>query len=231
MTRRWQNWRRQAICKRRNVRCPAPIMPAARPSVNQDALEQLTKTRFLRAEKLYQDGYLNQAKAAYEGLPEGYSQDGISAAERLEVLDRYQGFMKLCGQWHSSGTGNRIETRETYSSGRYYYWYQEPGAYSGSVSITCQIQEDGKVKISGTAEFRRYTNYDDNANRLKTDTKTISFSETSASIPYTIKQGGMTLTWNGNGFSLYYQLKDKSKSYATYTYTCQYRFDNRSSAY
>ena len=182
-------------------------------------------------EKLYQDGYLNQAKAAYEGLPEGYSQDGISAAERLEVLDRYQGFMKLCGQWHSSGTGNRIETRETYSSGRYYYWYQEPGAYSGSVSITCQIQEDGKVKISGTAEFRRYTNYDDNANRLKTDTKTISFSETSASIPYTIKQGGMTLTWNGNGFSLYYQLKDKSKSYATYTYTCQYRFDNRSSAY
>ena len=196
-----------------------------------DAAEQLTKVTFLMAEKYYKDGYLNHAKAAYESVPGDYSLDGVSAADRLATLEKYKAFLGLCGKWQASSSKNRIETRETYNSGYYYYWYLEPGSYSGSIVVTCKIRDDGTVLVEGTAEFMRYTNYSSNSYNLKTDTKSVSFSKTSTTVPRNFDSGNLKLSFNGKLFVLKYQTKDNSKSYATFTYTSDYQYDRRTEAY
>ena len=85
--------------------------------------------------------------------------------------------------------------------------------------------------MQGQAEFKRYTNYDDNSSRLKTDTKTVSFSKSSATLPKNYDSGSLKLSWTGKVFKLKYQTKDTSKSYATYTYTSEYQYDYRVEAY
>ena len=196
-----------------------------------DAEEMVTLSTFMKAEDFYDKGYLNSAKAAYEALPSDYGRDGVTAGERLKTLDQYKAYLAICGEWRASSGNNRIETRETYSSGYYYYWYEEPGSGSGSITVTCRIGDDGKVTISGTAKFKRYTNYDDDYYDLKTDTQSFNFSKTVSSPGAALGSGVTTLNYSGGRFKLHYQSKDQSKTYVTYTYTCDYVYDTRTKAY
>ena len=196
-----------------------------------DAAEKVTLSVFLKAEDYYSKGYLNSAKAAYESLPSDYGRDGVTVKDRLATLDRYKAYLAICGEWGASYDKNRIETRETYSSGYYYYWYQEPGSYGNTLTVTCTIRDDGKVTVSAEAKFLRYTNYDDDYYDLKTDTASYTFKKDVSSPAATLGSDSKTLNYVGGKFKMHYQVKDQSKTYATYTYTCDYVYDRRTKAY
>ena len=138
----------------------------------------------------------------------------------------------MCGRWQASGKKNRIETRETYTSGRYYYWYNTYSSPYQFVEVRCVIQDNGKVLVTGSAQFYAYTNYSSNSYNLRTEVKTVNFSKTYTSVPKTIKPTGTTtITWTGKAFKLEYKYTDKSKSYAKYRYTSSYTYGTHTTKY
>lgn len=196
-----------------------------------DADEKSTECTFRIAEKCLADGYLNKAKALYETLPEGYTLDGKSAAERIELLSKNQKFLNLVGYWKATKTYYKVQANSTTSS-YYYYWYQDAWI-TGTVTVTCPYNDaNGTFSIVGKATYPAFQNFSTYSSKLKSDMETFSFNvEGLTTVPYNIRTSSTcTLNFGGSQFTLKYKFVDQYSSvYYHYTYTSDVTYGKHSS--
>ena len=192
-----------------------------------DADMLLEESTFLLAEDCLHEGYLNKAKNLYESLPEGYTRNDVSAAQRIELLSQNQDLLNLVGVYRATDVYYKAQADSTTSS-YYYYWYQD--SYTvGNVSVTCPYNDDGTFNIVGTATFPCYQNFSTKGSEMKTDMETYSFTCSGNKIPYQIGSNRTTtLTYSGGQFRLNYKyVNDWSNLYWSYTYTCKATYAGR----
>lgn len=193
-----------------------------------DAGARRTEATFLAAEKCLHEGYLNKAKTLYSALPDGYTQNGVAAADRIKLLNKNTKFLNLVGSWSATDTYYRVQADSTTSS-YYYYWYQD-GVNLGTVTVTCPYNEDGTFTVKGTATFPSYQNFSSDASKLKTHMLDFNFSKVCKnSVPYTIDSSSTTkLTSNGKQFEIQYKYINKSANvYWHYTFTSKVKYATR----
>lgn len=179
-----------------------------------------------RAEEQYKKGYLNTAQDIYNTLPSDFEYGGISVADRLATLKKYSNFVAMCGKWKATGDCE-IESRQTSRSyGSWDAWTQTWTNPSQYLSITCVINGDGTVTVSGSAEFYRFTNYSSLGAYVNASTKTVSFTKTMSSVPNRSEVAtNFTLTYSGGSYKAVYKLVDDTESvYFRYTYTSEYTY-------
>lgn len=203
----------------------------------ENASEMKNASMLMQAEEYMAKGYLNSALTIYEALPEGFSYNDISAADRIKNLQAHARFVELCGQWKSDNMDASV--RQTHdSTGLWDQWDGDGWGYLADV--TCVINSDDTVTITANANFWMYTNYSTLSKYLKNSDWSAKFTYTGKNVPYSIKLDSDmlgyavtgTLTMRKNNFKLDYQLKDANSSMNfTYTYKAFGTYDTLVKAY
>lgn len=122
----------------------------------RDAPEMVMKSYFYRAESYYTEGDLPTAYDFFLLLPEDLVVDGIAVSDRIAMLESHQEFMNICGRWRS--TDNEFRCCETFTYYGTSYWLQED-MYGCTLDVTCIIDDDGSVRVHGTANYFMFTSY------------------------------------------------------------------------
>lgn len=149
----------------------------------EDAGTMINASRLMQAEAYMEQGYLNTAKALYEAMPEGFSYNGVSSADRLESLDKHKDFVELCGQWKCNDMDASV--RQTHiSTGLWDQW--DGDGYGYNLDITCVINDDDTVTMTAKASFWMYTNFSSLGNNLKYEDRSATFTYTGSSVPKNI---------------------------------------------
>ena len=198
--------------------------------------EMLNASKLMQAEGFWEDGYLNSAKELYESLPEGYTYNGVNAADRLAKLEQFKGFVALCGQWKCNSMNASVRQTHT-STGLWDQWDGESSGYL--LDVTCVINEDDTATLTAKAGFWHYTNYSSLSKYLKTTTDSVTFTYTGTKVPakmdyyldFTYTYSG-TLTISGQTFKLNYVITDRNSSMNfDYTYKSYGTYDTLVKAY
>ena len=129
------------------------------------AKEKIKMCNLLKAEKLYKEGLLSDAKAIYDKIDKDFEHEGIKVSDRLDTFKKYAGYVSLAGSW--KGTNGELlvkHIRKGVGS-----WDSWKNTYNSNLDIKCVINEDGSVKISGSTSFFTFTNYSDKAENVKYD--------------------------------------------------------------
>lgn len=140
----------------------------------KDAKEKKYTCDFIVAEEYYKDGELYKAKQLYESLPKEYEYNKIKVSDRMATLTEYNDFVNLSGEYYGKAGGMAVRQIWDYDGS----WEEWTGEYSESASVKCKIQEDGTVKISGTASFYTYTRYSSLSTGLYPKSFDVPFSMT-----------------------------------------------------
>ena len=182
---------------------------------------------FMIAETAYKNGELNTAKNGFEKLPSDYSYQSVSVADRLKTLSKYSTYVSMCGVW--SITSSKMEVWQYWNynwSGD--SWYRE-SCDRTELTITCKIQEDGKVLIAGNFSMTKYTNYSSLSAYLKERTDKITFSKEVSSVPYDLEiRTNYKLTFSGGKFTIDYYNKDNNSSQNfTYIYKTKHVYGTK----
>jgi len=185
------------------------------------------------AEEFWAKGYLNTAKAIYEELPEDLEYNGVSVEHRLAQLKKFKKFVKLCGKWKASGECKAYVRQTHYSTGLWDAWtttWDDPYDY---LVITCVINEDGTVTMSGYAEYMRHTTYSSLSAYLKPTSDTAYFTWTGKKFPSSVKCSDREkLTIDGTKVNLKYSYTDRSESVNfKYKYTSTWKYRDLVEAY
>lgn len=144
----------------------------------EDAKEKVNSGDMMIAEEYYKDGELYKAKQIYSKLPSDYTFNDIKVSDRLNTLKTYNAFVELSRGWKGKG---KMEVRHIYKRDKSWEsWY---GSYTDYASFKCVIQEDGSVKVTGTANFYSYTNY-------STVNYLVDSKDVDVPISFTVKKGG-----------------------------------------
>lgn len=144
----------------------------------EDAKEKINAGDILTAEEYFKNGELYKAKQIFSKLPSDYTYNDIKVSDRLNTLNQYNAFVELSRNWKGKG---KMEVRHIYREDKSWEsWY---GNYVGYASFKCVIQDDGSVKVTGTADFYSYTNYS-SVNYL------VNSKDVEVPISFTVKKGG-----------------------------------------
>lgn len=185
------------------------------------------------AEEYWAKGYLNTAKAIYDELPEDLEYNGVSVEHRLAQLKKFKNFVKLCGKWKASGECKAYVRQTHISTGIWDSWtttWDDPYDY---LVITCVINEDGTVTMSGYAEYMRHTTYSSLSKYLNPTNDTAYFTWTGKKMPSSVKCSDREkLTIDGTKINLKYSYTDRSESVNfNYKYTSTWKFRDLVEAY
>ena len=178
-----------------------------------DSEKMMDRCDLMRAEEYYEDGYLNSAQDIFRSLPKDLKYDGVSVKKRLSTLKKYSSFVKMCGVWEHTGKGTYNITQTHISTGSWDGWDGEYEDSGDTVDIKCYIKDNGKVEISGSAEFEIYDEFYYTGAYMQNETKTVSFDETVKSVPNGLYIAeGCQLTFTGDRFDIDYAYTDTSYS-------------------
>ncbi len=187
----------------------------------QDAEEWVERCEntiaFDEAEELYQSGNLPAAQEAFADLPRSFERNGVTVAQRRQALKDHQAFVNMCGDYTS--TTGECEVRQTHkSTGRWYNWTADISGYTAHVS--CVINDDGSVTVSGSASFYRYTNFSTISAGVDGTQDTVNFSFNTSSLPNGRDIGdNAELTYSDGKLSLHYYRVDRNEDlYFDYLY-------------
>lgn len=198
-----------------------------------DAQTMVNACDLMVAEEFWAKGYLNTAKAIYDELPEDLEYNGVSVEHRLAQLKKFKSFVKLCGKWKPSGEC-KAKVRQTHrSTGIYHYWTTTWDAPADYLIITCVINEDGTVTMSGSAEYMRHTTYSSLSAYLKPVSDTAYFTWTGKKMPSSIKCSSTEKIKIDDGkVNLSYSYTDYSESVNfKYKYTSTWKYRTLVEAY
>lgn len=191
----------------------------------KDSDDYVNYCNIMLAEEKYKSGNLADAKKMFEDLDKNLEFDGIKVLNRLETLEKYKDYVKLCGTW--SGTNGKFSVRQTHDSTG--LWDQWDNDYVAELKLSCIINEDGTVTLKGDAKYYIYTNYSSLSKYLKAPQKSLTINKTVTSIPNEIASGNnVKLTYSGGKFSLVYDYKDSNSSMNfTYRYKSSITYNTR----
>jgi len=194
----------------------------------KDADYMITACDFMTAEDFMAAGYLNSAKALYESLPDDFSYNDISVSSRIALLKKYKVFVEMCGKWKATGKCP-ISTKEITS----YYWSmwisdnRDPDEY---ITVTCVINSDGTVTVSGKAQYTYFTNYADSKYDLNLYFANTVFTVTLSAVPSnTAIADNVVLTFSKGKFTLKYLYTESytAGSYLKYVYKSTYTYSTK----
>ena len=174
---------------------------------------------FDNAEALYQSGDLPAAQRAFSNLPNSFERDGVTVAQRQQALKDHQAFVDMCGDY--SLTSGECEVRQTHkSSGRWYNWTADLADSWYNANISCHIEDDGSVTISGSASFYRYTSFSSISEGLDGTDDTVSFSFNTSVLPDSVDIGSnCKLSYSNGTLTLnYYRVDQNEDLYFDYLY-------------
>jgi len=198
------------------------------------AAERLLETRFLRAEACWREGRLNTAAALYRKLPTDYARDGVKAAERLALLEKYSAFAALCGLWENSKPMAASVCRSHEDTGLWDRWENAGGRYP--LRITCVLGEKG-AELRAEAAFWQYVNFSLDAAELQTARRSLVFSYTGSRLPETMTLSlqapyaqEAVLSLQNGAFELSYELRDEDEAFS-YLYTVSGVYDTQTEVY
>lgn len=163
----------------------------------------------MAAEEQIANGDLGKAKTALESLPEDFSYEGITVAERLETLNNLNGFVEICGKW--SASKNYIESRNVYkSNGSWDSWYFDQTATNQILELFCNLNDDGTVTIVGEVSFYKFSDYSSLKEYCNATITSRSFTiKNVTEIPSSYKiDENTTLKYSNGVFSIEYSVKD-----------------------
>lgn len=197
-----------------------------------DAKTYVTGCSLMKAEELLNDGKLNEAKTAYDKLPQDFSFKNISVSNRVSALNNASAFTAVCGKW--SPTKNYIESRNVYKrNGSWDNWYIDETISNQTLEIKCYLNSDGTVTVKGSVSFYRFTDYSSLSAYCNATSTTKSFTISNLkSIPssYDI-DSNTTLKYSGGQFSLEYSVRDNYSSSFYNLYNSSVTFGKRSTTY
>ena len=215
-------------------------------SYAEDDKEITNISKFLEAEELYADGYLNGAQDIYKTLPESLKVNGITVKSRIDTLNKYAMFVKMSGKWKT--TSYYYETKETYkSTGRWQNWYSDGDSAERYLTVRCIINSDGTVSVKGSAPYMNYTNYSDYASNLKREVFTSDFNQkckltsdgkltvkfTTGDITYSgyTLTDNNTLTFDGSKFTFNQTTSYNASHYYRYNWVVKVTYGTRTEKY
>lgn len=185
----------------------------------KDASYMITVCDFLIAEHYMTVGYLNSAKNIYESLPEDFIYNDISVTSRIALLDEYSVFVKMCGKWKATGDCP-ISTRQVDSYG-WTQWTSDNPDPNEYIIITCVINSDGTVTVSGKAQYTYFTNFSMIKYDLTVYSANTSFTVTLSAAPSNTNiADNVVLTFSKGKFVLKYSYRENNLRFkSTYTYS------------
>lgn len=113
----------------------------------------------LLANKCMKEGKLAQAKEYLENVDAAYSYDGISRDTLWNKLTKNANWVNLSGKWYSiSGSAETsCKSRDLWYDGG--SWTSEIGNGDYDLDISCVLNDDDTVTVSGKGEILVYTNW------------------------------------------------------------------------
>ena len=194
-----------------------------------NAKKMIVACNLMRAESLYKEGSLNLAKTIFKRLPKKFSYKGISVSKRLNTLAKYDSFVRMCGKWRSSAGSETKSTQRSKSTSYYYWWTGDCSDYDDYIDVKCIIKENGKVKITGSAEYHYYTNFSSISDGLDISSSTDTINKTVTSVPNGLKtSNNTTITFSNGIWKLkYYKYSPNEDLYFNYTYEANYKYGKR----
>lgn len=197
-----------------------------------DAKKYISACKVLQAEELFNDGYFNQAKAAFQKLQKGLVVNGISVSGRLKTLNNWSAFLAVSGKWRA--TKNYISTRDMCRwDGSWDGWKQDETLTNQLLDIRCVPNSDGTVTIKGEVSFYYYTNYSSWSSFLNfyMTTKTFTISHVK-SIPSSYRIDANTkLIYSGGKFSISYSKREEYSQYFYYLFDSSVTYGTRINVY
>ena len=176
------------------------------------------------AEEAFRDGNLYTAQTAFRNLPDDMEYNGVSAAERLALLEQYSEYVNICGEWQvTSGTMQTIQSGTYFTDGWSYEF--SPTRDNDTVTIRCVIHDDGTVTIHGSARYMVFTNYSSIRDLVRTSDRIYNFTidVTSLSEEWRIRDTA-TMTYRDGAFHIIDVETDTPYSRITETYTTDITF-------
>ena len=197
-----------------------------------DAKTYVTACDLMKAEDLMNSGHFNEAKLAFENLPQDFRFNNIAVADRVNSFNSLSDFGAMSGKW--SATDNYIESRNVYRrTGSWDNWYMDQLASDQTIEVYCYLNSDNTVTIKGKVSFYRFTNYSSISAycQAKETTKSFTISNVS-SIPsnYSI-DSDTTLNYSGGQFSISYSVRDDYSSYFYNLYNSSVTYGNKNATY
>lgn len=199
-----------------------------------DAPERADEARFLRAEACWREGLLNRAGELYRALPADYARDGVKAAERLALLEKYRDFAALCGLWENSSPMAASVCRSHEETGLWDRWDNTGGQYP--LRITCVLGEKG-AELRAEAAFWQYVNFSLDAAELQTARSSCGFSFSGSRLPETMTLSlqepyatEAVLSLEDGAFRFRYALRDEDEAFR-YLYTASGTYDTQTEVY
>lgn len=188
----------------------------------------------LDAENEYSQGHLGRAQDKFKSLPNDFEYRGVNVASRLKILSDNRQIVDLCGTWTNSGTATG-STRQYWSAGdnRWEGWDLDMTGRKYKLDVSCIINDNGKIRYKGSAEYEYPTNYSSLSSLVKTSKDRASFDVTFDGLPDTLyEKDSVELTYQAGTFVLSYNKYDDSYSaHFNYEYSCNVVYDTRTTTY
>ena len=199
----------------------------------RNQLTQLEEYRdlLLSAEAQMRTGYLNKATGILKKIPSKFRYNGIKASDLKKQLSSKSEWVALCGEWKTTGGQMRVDQIWDYD-GRSQGWYRNYDKGEETLSVTCKLLEDGRVKVSVYGHLPIYTSYSVIAEGLETSYVLLEKTKKMSS-PGTIKiDGDTTMTLSPDGITVkYYMVNPNEDQYFTYKYKSTMNFGKRVKKY
>ena len=193
----------------------------------EDSAYMINVCDFLRAEDLWYNGSYESAVEIYKNLPRDFSYEDINVNNKINGFNNYKKLKELEGYYET--TSSDYHVKQVHRSTGIWNGWDNTGS-SGSFEIEVSLLQNGNVKIHGSAEGRRYTNYSSISSSLRDSTFGVIFNKeltTNTLSPGVLESyDSKTLKYNGNNkFTLSLNEVDNSQDvYFKYVYTSNFVF-------
>lgn len=113
----------------------------------EDAVYLENGTYLLQAEEQFLQGYLAEAKATFEMVPEGAVYDQIHRDDRLDWIQTNKRLLDLEGEWET------ISGKSKFYQGNWIYWFDLTEDWRLEFSIRFLPQQDGTIQAVGKCQW------------------------------------------------------------------------------
>lgn len=198
----------------------------------KDSKDLKNASFLLYANDCMEKGKLMQAKTSLEKVSSGYTYNGISKDNLWNKLTQNADWVNLTGKWYSiSGSAvTNCKSRDLWYDGG--SWSNEIGNGDYTLDITCMINDDDTITVTGKGEIMIFTNWSTIQLGLHYDMNhSISFKKTIPSSKYDEPiwiDSNTSLKFGTDQINLNYTYDDlNSTTHFIYKYTTNITYGNK----
>lgn len=194
----------------------------------KDAKDMLNACDLMIADEKCKDGEFTAAKKIYESLPEGFTYNGVSASDRLNLLSAAEPLINAMGTWTASD--NYIETRNVWKrNGDWDSWYIDEVYTDQKLTLSCKMNSNNTFDVEGKVSFYKFDDYSSLSDYCKAKITSESFTiKNITALPASYQiDSYTTLTYSNGVFAVKYVERDNYSSYFYNVYTSSVTYGTR----